>query len=142
MRQRLATNTGSRPLRVGNDHRQTPVPVARPHYTWRDVRLTHDQVMQGVKRARVSGERTMHYVYMPAEWWRTLYYQDPKAYYDQRYCISIGVFCNVCQNEGEPYKCAGWDERELAEVNEKNRARWVCPHCRGSERQKELQRPF
>lgn len=142
IRRRLATNTGSKPLRVGSDHRRTAVPTERPTFTWRDVKLTHDQVMKGVKRARTHGVKTMHYVYRPAEWWRMLYKINREWYYDQRYCTSIGVFCTVCENEGEPFKCAGWDENDLAEVNESNRATWVCKHCRGTERERVKNDPF
>lgn len=133
-RRRLATTTGSRPLRVGANQTRPVVPLPPPPeervITWRDVHLTHQQVVDEIRRERVQGESCMFYIYRPAEWWDWLYWSNPDDYYDQRYRVTIGVFCTVCKNRGEPYKCAGWDERELNEVNEQNRLKWVCPHCR------------
>lgn len=84
----------------------------------------------------------MHYVYKPADWWRQLYWYSPAQYYSKMYCKSIGVFCGVCQNEGAPYTCAGWDEDDLATVEEATRPTWVCPRCIGTDKHKEQQKPF
>ena len=99
--------------------------------------MTHETIVSRIAKARKLGDKTVHYIYKPAEWWRELYWRSPTQYYKQRYQQSIGVFCTACQNEGEPYQCAGWDDEDLDGVDESNRQQWRCPACVAANRYSE-----